>query len=246
MLIQADASGLQLEWRVLVELAKDSTGLNEILNKEDVHVNNQITFKLPDRLIAKKYLFRTIYNRGKGYAFTVDPDFMHVSTSIKYWDNIGEQFYSKYYGINKKHLEWGADVVEGLPIVGPFGRFWPIDMTINYKGEVAIPWSVLTNLPVQGTGHDIVSIARVSFFSRLKKTGLYDKGVKLISTVHDSIVADIPDTLAQPVCNLFHQVFDDIPLNIMKMFNYDWQVPLGCEVKYGANLKTMTKLDRTA
>jgi len=42
----------------------------------------------------------TIFNRGNGYAFTVDPDFMHVSTSVKYWDDVGKKFYAKYKGID--------------------------------------------------------------------------------------------------------------------------------------------------
>lgn len=56
MLLQADAS--QLEWRVCLELSKDYVGINEILNNEDTHANNQQAFDLPSRLIAKIFLFR--------------------------------------------------------------------------------------------------------------------------------------------------------------------------------------------
>ena len=52
MLIQCDAS--QLEWRTLLELAKDQVGINEILEGEDTHAKNQEAFGLPSRLIAKK------------------------------------------------------------------------------------------------------------------------------------------------------------------------------------------------
>lgn len=80
-LLSCDAAGL--EFRVVTELSNDPVALAEILNKEDIHSNNQTAFSLPSRLIAKIYLFRTIFNRGNGYAFTVDADFMHVSTSVK-------------------------------------------------------------------------------------------------------------------------------------------------------------------
>ena len=92
MLIQADAA--QLEWRTAVELSKDPIGLQEILNKEDTHSKNQVAFELPSRLIAKIYLFRTIF-RGSGWSFANDPDFMHVSSNPKYWDEVNYKFYEK-------------------------------------------------------------------------------------------------------------------------------------------------------
>ena len=97
MLIQADAS--QLEWRTAVELSQDEVGLQEILNKEDTHSKNQIAFELPSRLIAKIYLFRTIF-RGSGWSFANDNSFMHVSSSPSYWDDVNEKFFKKYYGLD--------------------------------------------------------------------------------------------------------------------------------------------------
>ena len=138
--------------------------MQEILNKEDTHSKNQAAFNLPSRLIAKIYLFRTIFNRGNGYAFTVDPDFMSVSTSVKYWDDVGKKFFAKYKGIDKLYDKNLATIAQGLPLVGPLGREWLIPWTTNYKGETALPVTKAVNYPVQGTGHDIMSIARVSFF----------------------------------------------------------------------------------
>jgi hypothetical protein len=71
-----------------------------------------------------------------------------------------------------------------------------------------------------------------------------DKLVLLVSSVHDSIVVDAPSYLLMTITNLFHQVFDDLQLNIRRAFGYDWKVPLACEVKYGQNMKDMKKVDR--
>jgi hypothetical protein len=242
VLIQADAS--QLEWRTILELSRDPVGIREVLDKLDTHSINQETFQLPSRLIAKTYLFRTIYNRGKGYAFTVDPNFMHVSTSVAYWDEVGRKFYEKYNGIDKCHLKWGDMVAQGKPIIGPLGRFWPITMGRDKRGDLYIPWTVLTNYPVQGTGADVMMVARVSFWNRLKKKQ-YFREVKLVSTVHDSIVVDTPEQYARDIANLFYEVFPDVPKNIKAIFDYDWVVPLDCECKYGYNLKDMKKLDKS-
>lgn len=149
MLVSCDAAGL--EWRVLAELSRDQQALEEIIEGQDTHELNRIAFDLPERRVAKFYLFRTIY-RGSGFAFANDPDFMHVSTSPKYWDDIGEKFYSKYSGIDAKHFEWKDMVVSGVPIRGPSGRLWDISMGRDWKGELKIPWTVLTNYPVNFSG----------------------------------------------------------------------------------------------
>lgn len=145
MILSCDAS--QLEWRTVLELSKDPVGIQEVLNKEDTHSKNQEAFNLPSRLIAKIYLFRTIYNRGKGYAFTVDPDFMHVSTSVEYWDDIGRKFYTKYKGIDQKHIDWQQEALLTGQITSPVGLFWPIPYN-----PVKIPWTIICNYPVKCSG----------------------------------------------------------------------------------------------
>lgn len=137
-----------MEWRTLLELARDEVGIKEVLEKQDAHSLNEKAFDLPSRLIAKIYLFRTIY-RGQGWSFANDPDFMHVSTDPKFWDSIGEKFYKKYFGVDKCHHQWADLIVKGQPIVGPFGREWSIEMKRNKRsGNLEIPWTTLTNYPV--------------------------------------------------------------------------------------------------
>lgn len=233
MLIQCDAS--QLEWRTILELSGDQVGIKEVLEKQDAHSLNQVAFDLPSRLIAKIYLFRTIF-RGSGYSFSIDPAFMHVSTSPKYWDAVGEKFFSKYNGIDRCHNQWAENVVAGKPLVGPLGREWFLPMRRNYRGEMAIPWTTLTNYPVQGTGADVMAVARVDLAKRLKALGW---PVLLVCTVHDSIIIDGPDEYVDGVSELMYQVFDDLIPNIKEIFGYTWTVPMACEVKVGPNFKDM-------
>jgi hypothetical protein len=245
MIIQCDAS--QLEWRVCLELCRDDTGIQEILSKQDVHSLNQVAFNLgegpPGRLTAKIYLFRTIFNHGNGYAFTVDPDFMHVSTSVRFWDEVGRKFYAKYSGLERMYQTNMKLVSRGKPLVGPLGRFWPLQMETDYKGELKIPETKVVNYPVQGTGADVMVLARISFWNRLRKKP-WGHLVKLIATVHDSIVVDAPSENLQEIVNLFEQVFDDLQGNIFRLFGYKWVVPLACECKYGPNMKNQTKIKR--
>lgn len=239
-IVAADAS--QLEWRVILELSRDEVGMQEVLNKLDTHSLNQEAFNLPERVIAKIYLFRTIY-RGSGWAFAHDPKYMHVSDKAEFWDNINEQFYKKYSGIDRIHRVWADQVVRGHDLVGPSGRHWHIPIKRDRRGEIQIPWTVLSNYPVQGTAADVIQLARISFARRLWERGW---PVIMISTVHDSIVVDAPPEWVQAVVDLFHQVFDDLIANIKRVWKYDWVVPLDCECKYGPNMKDMQKIARSA
>lgn len=146
MLISCDAK--QLEWRTILELSQDQVGIGEVLEGQDTHDLNRVHFELPSRLIAKIYLFRTIF-RGSGYSFANDPDFQHVSSSVQYWDDINVKFFSKYKGIDKCHHLWKEMCENKQPIVSPLGREWLLPI-LNKYGQ--INWTVFTNYPVNFSG----------------------------------------------------------------------------------------------
>ena len=238
MIVACDAS--QLEWRTVLELSQDKVGIEEVLEGQDTHALNRVAFELPSRLIAKIYLFRTIF-RGSGWSFANDPDFNHVSSSVDYWDNINEKFFSKYNGIDRQHKLWAQEVMAGRPLEGPLGRKWLIPLKRDKRGEIKIPWTTLTNYPVQGTGADVVALARISFYNKVKK---YKLPVKLIQTVHDDIKTDAPEKYVQDVVDLYHESFQGLQKNIKKIFGYDWIVPLKCECKVGMNMKDMKSYNK--
>lgn len=239
MLLQADASQLQLEWRTILQLANDQVGIQEIIGGEDTHAKNQTAFDLPSRLIAKIFLFRTIF-RGSGWSFANDPDFMHVSSSSKFWDGMNEKFYKKYKGIDECHSKWKDIIVAGKPLQGPMGRSWTIPMGRDYKGELKVPWTTLSNYPVQGTGADVMMMARIMAYKRIKQAKI---DCLFRSTVHDSIVLDCYVKDLQKLKEIFEQVFADLPKEIKKIFGYEWIVPMACECKYGINMKDMHKFN---
>ncbi|MEM4379981.1 MAG: DNA polymerase [Thermoplasmatales archaeon] len=247
MLIQIDAA--QLEWRILAWLSSDKVAIDEINAGIDFHSENQVLFNLPSRLIAKIYLFRTIY-RGSGFSFAHDPAFRHVSTDPDYWDDINKKFYNKYKGIDKWHHELAELCAARKPIISPLGREWlitPIQKTVfdyttkQEKLVFKLPWTVFTNYPVQGTGNDLMAIGRISLFNRMKRLSL--KSV-IVSTVHDSIVIDSPKDEVEKVSQTAIEVFNDIPKNIKKIFGVTLPVAFPGEVKVGHNLRDMVPLDK--
>jgi DNA polymerase-1 len=234
MLIAADAS--QLEWRLAVEFSRDPVGIQEIIDKLDIHANNQAELALPSRLIAKKFLFRTIF-RGSGWAFANDNEFKHVSSDAEYWDERNRKFYSKYAGLDSLHKRWTEQVYTTGRITGFSGRVWLFERR-ERRGRLEYSINEYTNWPVQGTGNDLIAIARVSLRNRLTKGKI---PAIIISTIHDSIVVDSPNKYATDVAKVMIEVFDDIPKNIKRLFNHEVAVPFPCEVKMGRNLLEMEK-----
>lgn len=241
MIIKVDAS--QLEWRTILELSRDPVGIQEVIDKVDAHANNQQVFGLPSRLIAKIYLFRQIF-RGSAYAYANDPEFMHVSTSVEFWEEVEKKFFEKYVEILKTHNRWAEYVTKGQPIPGPFGRDWSINLKTDWRGDLKIPWTQLSNYPVQGTGADVMMIARLSLYRRLKNA-LGDE-VQFISTVHDDIKMDSLEKHVQFIADTCHQVFDDLIPNIKRCFGYDWVVPMACEVYAGNDMLNVEEIKRSA
>lgn len=244
MLVKIDAA--QLEFRMATSLSMDQVAIKEILAGEDIHSKNQHAFGLPDRLTAKVYLFRTIF-RGNGWSFANDPNFSHVSTDPDYWDDINTKFYAKYNGLDKWHKELAKLVVAGKPIVGPTGRYWPIPMQQKQQKNVktgkletvsVIPWTTLSNYPVQGTGADLMQVARISLHNRIKARKL---GSLLVSTVHDDLKIDAPDHEVEEVAEIAIQVFNDLPKNCKKLWNWELPIPFPGEVSVGKDLLNMEK-----
>jgi len=82
-----------------------------------------------------------------------------------------------------------------------------------------------------------MSIARVSLSNRLKGV----QGVKLINTVHDSIILDIDDQICDNISmvKLVDKCFTDIPANFEKLFGVKFNLPMRVECQVGPNWGNM-------
>jgi DNA polymerase-1 len=234
MLVACDASAL--EWRMILLLSGDPVGIREINEGLDVHSLNQQALELPSRLIAKIFLFRTIF-RGSGWAFANDNDFKHVSTDPDFWDAKNAAFYNKYKGIDACHKRWESLVNNGKKIQGPSGREWKIPIRDDGKPSL----NAFVNYPVQGTSADLMAIARVSLRNRLKNT---NSNSLLICTVHDSLCADVPPKEVDIVAEMMYNTFDALVPNMKKLWGIESPIPFPCEVKVGHNLADMEKYVR--
>jgi len=82
-----------------------------------------------------------------------------------------------------------------------------------------------------------MAIGRVSLYNRLKAFNL--PNIKLVNTVHDSIIIDATEDHVDMLVKLNHKVFERIPANFQKLFGVEFNVPMKCEVQVGSNWKEM-------
>jgi DNA polymerase-1 len=237
-IVNADVKGLEVV--VAAELSGDKVLKQEILDKVDIHESNRDRFKLGEgkqgRLIAKIFKFRLIYG-GTAYSYANDSDFMGVSTSERFWQNVIDEYYAKYQGIRKWHNQLIDTAKRQGYLEIPSGRQYSI--TPDYTKREPWPLTVIKNYPVQGFGADLVMLARLEAAKRLRLAGI--DGL-LVSTIHDSIVADTPAKNVEVVGRILNDSVEAVPKLCRQVFGYYFSLPLTAEVQYGPNKKEMENL----
>jgi len=234
ILIHSDVKSLELV--TAAYLSRDEILIEEIKSGLDIHALNQARFNLPERVIAKTFVFRLIYG-GQAYSYAHDPAFTHVSSSQKYWQRVIDDFYTKYKTIAKWHQELVRTVLRDGQLVMPTGRVYSFPQADVANREWFWRPKIL-NYPVQGTGADLVAIGRVTAWKRLRKLGI---PVLWQATVHDSIDIDVDNDLE--VCyNIYKTVeksIQDVPENFERLFNVKFDLPINSEITMGPSLEEM-------
>lgn len=238
MLVNIDAKGLELY--TCGYLTQDPTLCDELRRKVDIHTAQEKLHGLPNRGIAKIFNFRMIFE-GTAYAYYKDPDFEVCGYSLQKWQDIIDATYNKYPKIRETHQLWLDNVRRtGRNVIEQTGRIYEYRQYLK-RGEWEWPFNAIVNHPVQGLGHDMASIARVSLHRRMVKQHMVSL---LCSTVHDSIVVDSPAGEVDEVVELAHQVFDDLPKNFEAIFGYEFNLPMFCECKIGMDYKNLVDKPR--
>lgn len=235
-IIVADAKGL--EWRVAMYFSQDSVGIPELINGSDIHEDNQKKFNLPSRIIAKRFIFKLIYG-GTDYGFSIDPELNFVSKDKKFWAKVIESTYSKYKGLHAWHTKLMQDVNRNWFLEIPSGRRYNYEPVMRQGCRVPYRPKVL-NYPVQGFSADIMMVARISLYRRLVAS---KRKALLINTVHDSIMLDSPKEEVYTIAKMIDSVFEDLPRNLSRLFNINYNVPMEVETKIGINWGNLRKIN---
>ncbi len=221
-LVDADYS--QIELRVLASLADDENMINAFLSGADIHsITASQVMGIPlenvtpnDRRKAKAVNFGIVYGIG---AFSLSND---IGTSIVEADRYIKGYLANYSGVAAFMEKAKISAKEKGYAETYFGRrrYLP---ELQEKNAIRRGFGerVAMNMPIQGTAADIIKIAMIEVYDRLKNEF---PEAKLIMQVHDELIIEAPENEAERVAVLLKETME----NACEM-----AVPFTVDVKYG-------------
>lgn len=199
-MITADYS--QIELRIMAEYSKDPTFLKAFAEDIDLHaLTASQMFKVPleevdkaKRFAAKSINFGLMYGRGPVSLSA------QIGTSVDEAKELLNVYFKSYGGVKRWLDQAGRDALKyGFSSTLGGRKRWyelPPSDHPDYQKLTASIDRQGKNTPIQGTSADITKYALVYVAERIKKEG-WD--AYLIHTVHDEIVAESKEDIAELV-----------------------------------------------
>jgi len=188
VILAADYS--QIELRILAVLSGDDKMIAAFNNKQDIHRETAcIVFNVPkeevtpdQRRFAKIINFGLMYGMG---SFRISQELEISRTEAK---EFIENYFNKFPTI-KEYLHSGIQqaIIDGF-VSTIYGRkLYLPDLYSRNKMLAESAKRVATNMPIQGSAADIIKVAMISLYERIKN----DPDIKMIIQVHDELVFEI-------------------------------------------------------
>ena len=219
-LIQADYS--QVEVRMAAHIAKDEALIEALLDDKDFHSlmashayrvpYNEVT---PDlRQAAKGVSFGMMYLMSdKGLIAQTGLPSDDAIEFVKYYKEITA-------GVQKWIAKIKAEVRDRQYVVSPFGRRRRFPLLTDSNIEAIYREAV--NFPIQSGASDLTLLAIIEADKVFRE---HYPEAKIIAMVHDSILVELPEPIAQEVADVLQKIMEDVP--------FEAEVPFPAEVKIG-------------
>ena len=190
VLIDADYS--QIELRVLAHISNDKEMIKAFNEGIDIHtVTASQVFSMPESMInsalrsrAKAVNFGIVYGIG---AFSLSKD---IGVTRKEADNYIKSYLRHYSGVDafmNNAVSKAKDLGYAETMLGR-RRYLP-ELTSSNFNLRSFGERVARNMPIQGTAADIIKIAMIKVYNRLKAENMKSK---LILQVHDELILEAP------------------------------------------------------
>ena len=206
-LVDADYS--QIELRVLAALADDENMTKAFINDDDIHsITASQVMGIPldevtpsDRRKAKAVNFGIVYGIG---AFSLSQD---IGTSVVEADRYIKGYLANYSGVSAFMDNAKISAKEKGYAETFFGRrrYLP-ELHESNAIRRAFGERVAMNMPIQGTAADIIKIAMIRVYERLKEK--FPKA-RLIMQVHDELIIEAPESDAEAVAELLKNTMEN-------------------------------------
>ena len=195
LLVDADYS--QIELRVLASISNDINMIEAFKENKDIHTSTAAkVFDLPEEMIspslrsrAKAVNFGIVYGIG---AFSLSKD---IGVTRKEADTYIKDYLKLYSGIDHYMKHTVEQAKSDGYVTTMFGRrrYLP-ELAASNHNLRAFGERVARNMPIQGTAADIIKIAMIKVYNRLKNEKMLSR---LILQVHDELIVEAPENEAE-------------------------------------------------
>ena len=206
-LIDADYS--QIELRVLAHMANDANMIKAFESGEDIHrVTASQVFKVPlsevtsvMRSRSKAVNFGIVYGIG---AFSLAKD---IGVTRAEAQEYIAGYLENFSGVDNymKNVIEEAKANGFVKTLYERRRYLP-ELTSSNHMLRAFGERVARNAPIQGTAADIIKIAMIKVYNRLL---VEDLDAKLIMQVHDELIVEARDDVADKVCDIVKEEMEN-------------------------------------
>ncbi len=224
-LVDADYS--QIELRVLAHMANDKVMLDAFNTGTDIHTRTASeVFGLPEDMItptlrsrAKAVNFGIVYGIG---AFSLAKD---IGVSNREAKQYIENYLATFRGVDRFMTRTIEDAKENGYVTTVFGRRRYLPEITSSNGMMrAFGERVARNAPIQGTAADIIKIAMINVFKRLREEAL---DARLILQVHDELIIECAENIRDTVSQLLKEEMEtavkmSLPLTADVHSGYSW------------------------
>ncbi|MBR6531445.1 MAG: DNA polymerase I [Clostridia bacterium] len=207
VLVDADYS--QIELRVLAHIADDERMLSAFNEGDDIHtITASQVFNMPIEAVtplmrtrAKAVNFGIVYGIG---AFSLAKD---IGVTRAEADRYIKGYLHKFSGVDSYMQKVIADAKQNGYVSTLFGRrrYLP-ELTASNAMLRNFGERVARNMPIQGTAADIIKIAMIKVYERMKKENLK---AQLIMQVHDELIVEAPEAEAETVCRIVKEEMEN-------------------------------------
>lgn len=225
--VYVDADYSQIELRVLAHLSGDKTLIQAYHEDDDIHriTASQVFYVPPSQVTAELRRRAKAVNFGIVYGISAFGLSRDLNISRQEAKEYREQYFKTYPGVKEFMDQAVQEAKEKGRVSTMFGRIRPIpELASSNHMQRAFGERVAMNSPVQGTAADIIKIAMVRVYERLKAEGLK---AQLILQVHDELLIEAPEEETEAVCRILEEEMQgaaklSVPLKIDMHTGKDW------------------------
>ena len=225
VLVDADYS--QIELRLLAHISGDETMKNAFLTGEDIHaVTASQVFGIPlDEVTPQMRSHAKAVNFGIVYGISAFSLAQDIGVRPKEAQAYIDAYLEKYHGVREYMERVIAEAKENGYVSTLFGRRRPMpELKSSNRNTRNFGERVARNMPIQGTAADIMKLAMVNVYRRLKAEGL---PARLILQVHDELIAECPEEEAGRVAKLLEEEMEgavslSVPLTAEAKTGHSW------------------------